>query len=146
MTHINKSLKVVAIFAAFTLSVSSGCTSDGVQLNNTTTGAVAGTALGAGLGAIVGNQTGHPGAGVAIGAGAGALGGALIGAQGDAQNSRADEQEERLRRQEEEPRRQRRELDELRGSRNYYRESDRQQSNENDRLHDDLGDDFSSPY
>jgi len=49
------------------------------SLNETQTGALAGSALGAGLGAIIGNQTGHAGAGTAIGAGAGALAGGLIG-------------------------------------------------------------------
>lgn len=48
-------------------------------MNETQTGALAGTALGAGLGAIIGNQTGHAGAGTAIGAGAGALAGGLLG-------------------------------------------------------------------
>jgi len=48
-------------------------------LNETQSGAFAGSALGAGLGAIIGNQTGHAGAGTAIGAGAGALAGGLIG-------------------------------------------------------------------
>ncbi len=54
----------------------SGCAT---SLNETQSGALAGTALGAGLGAIIGNQTGHAGAGTAIGAGAGALAGGLIG-------------------------------------------------------------------
>ena len=48
-------------------------------LNETQSGALAGSALGAGLGAIIGEQTGHAGAGTAIGAGAGALAGGLIG-------------------------------------------------------------------
>jgi len=54
----------------------SGCAT---SLNETQTGALAGTALGAGLGAIVGESVGKGGAGTAIGAGAGALTGALIG-------------------------------------------------------------------
>ncbi len=56
--------------------VASGCET---SLNETQSGALAGSALGAGLGAIIGNQTGHAGAGTAIGAGAGALAGGLIG-------------------------------------------------------------------
>jgi len=48
-------------------------------LNETQSGALAGTALGAGLGAIIGNPIWHAGAGTAIGAGAGALAGGLIG-------------------------------------------------------------------
>jgi uncharacterized protein YcfJ len=54
----------------------SGCET---SLNETQTGALGGSALGAGLGAIIGNQTGHAGAGTAIGAGAGLLAGSLIG-------------------------------------------------------------------
>ncbi len=42
-------------------------------------GAVAGSAIGAGLGAIIGHQSGDTGKGALIGAAAGGLGGALIG-------------------------------------------------------------------
>ncbi len=56
--------------------VLSGCET---TLNETQSGALAGSALGAGLGAIIGEQTGKAGAGTAIGAGAGALAGGLIG-------------------------------------------------------------------
>ena len=42
-------------------------------------GAVAGSAIGAGLGAIIGHQSGNAGKGALIGAAAGGLGGALIG-------------------------------------------------------------------
>jgi len=42
-------------------------------------GAVAGSAVGAGLGAIIGHQSGDTGKGALIGAAAGGLGGALLG-------------------------------------------------------------------
>ncbi len=42
-------------------------------------GAVAGSAIGAGLGAIIGHQSGDTGKGALIGAAAGGLGGALLG-------------------------------------------------------------------
>ncbi|MBI2433826.1 MAG: hypothetical protein HYV26_13245 [Candidatus Hydrogenedentes bacterium] len=42
-------------------------------------GALAGTALGAGLGAVVGNQSGNAGEGALIGGAAGAVTGAIIG-------------------------------------------------------------------
>jgi hypothetical protein len=124
----------------------SGCTDDGLSLNNTQTGALTGGALGAGLGAIIGNQSGHPGAGVAIGAGAGALGGALIGGQGDRQKKRTDDQEERLRRQERELERQRRELEELRGRRSSDNGSGSTRDSRTDRQYDDRGDDFNRGY
>ncbi len=47
---------------------------------NTTTGAVVGTALGAGVGALIGVATGHAGTGAAIGAGSGLLLGTASGA------------------------------------------------------------------
>lgn len=137
-------MKRYALTYSFSLVASclllGACSDRGLELNNTTTGAVLGTAMGAGLGAIVGNQTGHPGAGVAIGAGAGALTGAMVGSQGDRSRERADDQEERLRRQERELERQRRELEELRGGR---QSDDSSRGSRYDRRRDDSRDDFS---
>lgn len=67
--------KIVGLLAIIALFVS-GCET---TLNETQSGALAGSALGAGLGAIIGEQSGKAGAGTAIGAGAGALAGGLIG-------------------------------------------------------------------
>jgi len=58
----------------------------GCYTTPTEQGALAGSAIGAGLGAIVGNQTGHGAEGALIGAGAGALSGALIGNAVDPDN------------------------------------------------------------
>lgn len=55
----------------------SGCSE---PINNTTKGAITGTAIGSGLGAIIGGATGHAGPGTAVGAGVGAVTGTLIGA------------------------------------------------------------------
>jgi uncharacterized protein YcfJ len=140
-----KPILTLTLLAIGSLSILSGCSDSGLQLNNTQTGALTGSALGAGLGAIVGNQSGHPGAGVAIGAGAGAIGGALIGAQGDRSKERADYQEERLRRQEEELRRQRREIEDLRGSKGNYKDSS-YKDNRYDRQYDNGSDDFDHRY
>ncbi len=68
-------MKVLSILLLVVV-VFSGCET---TLNETQTGALTGTAIGAGLGAIIGNQSGHAGAGTAIGAGAGALAGGLMG-------------------------------------------------------------------
>ncbi|MBS0265792.1 MAG: hypothetical protein JSS02_27925 [Planctomycetes bacterium] len=62
----------------------SGCAS----MNNTQTGALAGTGLGAVTGAIIGEATGSPGAGAAIGAAAGAVTGALVGNAEDQREQR----------------------------------------------------------
>lgn len=48
---------------------------------NTTSGAVVGTAVGAGVGAVLGAAAGNPGAGAAIGAGSGLLLGTASGAE-----------------------------------------------------------------
>jgi uncharacterized protein YcfJ len=114
MNHRYKKNSLIAL----TLMLSA-CSDSGLQLGNTETGALAGSALGAGLGAIIGQQTGHTGGGIAIGAATGALGGGLIGAQGDRQSTRSRDQDERLRRQEEELARQRREIEELRRGGSY---------------------------
>jgi hypothetical protein len=62
----------------------SGC----ANMNNTQTGAVAGTGLGAVTGAIIGEATGHPGAGALIGAATGAVAGGLVGNAEDAREER----------------------------------------------------------
>lgn len=94
-----------------------------VGMSKTTQGAIAGTAVGAGLGAVVGDQVHHTGTGTAVGAGFGALTGGLIGAAMDDNEKNSNYDDERLRRQDEELRRQRREIDELRRERDadYYR-------------------------
>src|SRR5690348_3114303 len=58
------------------------------NMNNTQSGAVGGTALGAVAGAIVGEATGHPGAGALIGAATGATAGALVGNAEDKREER----------------------------------------------------------
>src|SRR5258708_15059950 len=58
------------------------------NMNNTQSGALAGTGLGAVAGAIVGEATGHPGAGALIGAATGAAAGGLVGNAEDAKEER----------------------------------------------------------
>jgi uncharacterized protein YcfJ len=58
------------------------------NMNNTQSGALAGTGLGAVAGAIVGEATGHPGAGALIGAATGAAAGGLIGNAEDAKEEK----------------------------------------------------------
>ena len=53
------------------------------NMNNTQSGALVGTGLGAATGAIIGEASGHAGGGALIGAAAGALGGALVGNAAD---------------------------------------------------------------
>lgn len=62
----------------------SGC----ANMNNTQSGALAGTGLGAFAGAILGEASGHPGAGALIGAASGAVAGGLIGNAEDAREDR----------------------------------------------------------
>jgi hypothetical protein len=69
-----KTAKSVILLAMLGVGLS-GC----ANMNNTQSGAVAGTGLGAVAGAIVGEATGHPGAGALIGAATGATAGALVG-------------------------------------------------------------------
>jgi hypothetical protein len=57
-------------------------------MNNTQSGALAGTGLGAVTGAIIGEATGHPGAGAAIGAATGAVAGGLVGNAEDKREER----------------------------------------------------------
>ncbi|MBI1368995.1 MAG: hypothetical protein GC162_10120 [Planctomycetes bacterium] len=59
------------------LAVVGGCD------NDAKTGALVGSAAGAGIGAIVGHQSGHTAEGALIGAGAGAGGGYIIGNESD---------------------------------------------------------------
>ena len=63
----------IAVVALCTLAI--GC----ATATPTQKGAVAGSAVGAGLGAIIGHQSGKTAEGALIGAAAGGLGGALIG-------------------------------------------------------------------
>ncbi|MBS0261692.1 MAG: hypothetical protein JSS02_07005 [Planctomycetes bacterium] len=58
------------------------------NMNNTQSGALAGTGLGAVTGAIIGEATGHPGAGAAIGAATGAVAGSLVGNAEDQKEER----------------------------------------------------------
>ncbi len=64
-------------FTSFAIAVflASGC----ATTTPTQKGALAGSAVGAGLGAIIGHQSGETGKGALIGAAAGGLGGALLG-------------------------------------------------------------------
>ena len=62
-------------YLAFVSFLVSGC----ATATPTQKGAVAGSAVGAGLGAIIGHQSGDTGKGALIGAAAGGLGGALLG-------------------------------------------------------------------
>ena len=67
-------MKRLAVFAIMVF-FASGC----ATTTPTQKGALAGSAVGAGLGAIIGHQSGDTGKGALIGAAAGGLGGALIG-------------------------------------------------------------------
>jgi len=77
-----KKLTSLALVAGLGAGVA-GCES------HTGSGALLGTAAGAGLGAIIGNNSGgHTGEGALIGAGVGALRGALVGSEMDKQELR----------------------------------------------------------
>lgn len=67
-------MKKIAILAFVSL-LAVGCASS----TPTQKGALAGSAIGAGLGAIIGHQSGDTAKGALIGAAAGGLGGALVG-------------------------------------------------------------------
>lgn len=58
------------------------------NMNNTQSGALVGTGLGATAGALIGEASGHAGGGALIGAAAGALSGALVGNAADAREER----------------------------------------------------------
>jgi len=73
---VDKMKTLITYLLIFMVVALCGCET---TFNETQSGALGGSAIGAGLGAIIGNQTGHAGAGTAIGAGAGALAGGLIG-------------------------------------------------------------------
>jgi hypothetical protein len=75
--------RIAAIAGSLALLLT-GC----ANMNNTQSGALAGTGLGAVAGAIVGEATGHPGAGALIGAATGAAAGGLIGNAEDAKEER----------------------------------------------------------
>ncbi len=83
-----RNLVNIVLAVAMSLAVS-GCSQ---PLNQTTTGAIAGTAIGSGLGAIIGGATGNAGAGTAIGAGVGAVTGTLVGSMLD----RTDEENRQI--------------------------------------------------
>jgi uncharacterized protein YcfJ len=63
------------ILAAILGTGLTGC----ANMNNTQSGALAGTGLGAVAGAVIGEASGHPGAGALIGAATGAVAGGLVG-------------------------------------------------------------------
>ena len=86
----SKSMITVSITAVVCISLifSAGCESDAQ------TGALLGTAAGAGLGAIIGNQSGNAGAGALIGGAAGAGGGYLLGNESDKKKEKAQTQSE----------------------------------------------------
>jgi outer membrane protein OmpA-like peptidoglycan-associated protein len=105
-----KKIILASQFLLFTLFL----TSCSQPLNNTTTGAIGGTALGAGLGAIIGSATGNAGAGIAIGSAAGAVGGALVGSGMDDQDRKTQAVQSQLSRDREALEENRRILEELR--------------------------------
>ena len=72
-----------AVLAAAAL-ILAGCQ----NMNNTQSGALVGTGIGATAGALIGEASGHAGGGALIGAAAGALGGALAGNAADAREER----------------------------------------------------------
>jgi hypothetical protein len=74
----------IAILVAMTGLFLAGCS----NMNNTQTGALAGTGLGAVAGAVIGGATGHPGEGALIGAAAGAATGGLVGNAEDSKEQR----------------------------------------------------------
>ena len=78
------SRKIKFVFLAAAALAAIGCQ----NMNNTQSGAVVGTGLGAATGAIIGEASGHAGGGALIGAAAGALGGALVGNAADAREER----------------------------------------------------------
>lgn len=84
---------------------------------NTTTGALAGGALGAGTGAIIGHQSGHGGEGALIGGAAGALVGAGVGNTLDSTDGVQYPEDEVIRRQHAQMDRQQREILELKRQR-----------------------------
>lgn len=84
------------------------------NINKTGQGAIAGTALGAGMGAIVGGETGHAGRGTAVGAALGALGGALVGSQLQKSDEEMNASRDRLALNEEQIKENRKLIDELR--------------------------------
>src|SRR5204863_6467413 len=78
-----KSAQTAVLLAILGISLS-GC----AHMNNTQSGALAGTGLGAFTGAIIGSASGHPGAGAAIGAATGMVAGGLVGNAEDAREDR----------------------------------------------------------
>jgi uncharacterized protein YcfJ len=69
-----KSARTMMLLATLGVGLT-GC----ANMNNTQSGALAGTGLGAVAGAIVGEASGHPGAGALIGGATGAVAGGLLG-------------------------------------------------------------------
>lgn len=78
-----KTPRTIIVLATLGIGLS-GC----ANMNNTQSGALAGTGLGAVAGAIVGEASGHPGAGALIGAATGAVAGGLVGNAEDAREER----------------------------------------------------------
>lgn len=95
------------------LSVTFGC----ADQPNTTTGALAGGAVGAGTGAIIGHQSGHGGEGALIGGAAGALVGAGVGSTMDEAEEATYPEDEVIRRQHAHMERQQREVEDLKRQR-----------------------------
>lgn len=111
------------VFSLLILSISLGCAQ--ANFGSTETGALGGTAMGAGLGAIIGHETGNTGAGIAIGSAAGALTGALIGRQFDKTDQELAERERRMSEQERQLEENRKLMEELRGRGADVRSTDR---------------------
>ena len=66
------------------------------KYGETETGALAGTAIGAGTGAIIGDSFGHTGSGVAIGSAIGAIAGGLYGRQVELAHDEMDLKDEKI--------------------------------------------------
>ena len=90
----------------------SACSSQ--NSDQTTSGALVGTAVGAGAGAAIGHQGGDAGTGALIGGGVGAVTGAAVGSQMGTGDKSTKDLDEVMRRQEAEKERQRREIEDLR--------------------------------
>ncbi len=113
------------LILSLAVSVPLICGCQNAQLGETEQGAIAGTALGAGLGAIIGHETGHTGAGVAIGSAAGLITGGLLGRQAENTNTKIADRDRRISEQEQQLQENRRLIEELRRTGADVRESSR---------------------
>ena len=105
------------------IGVLGGCQNG--QFGQTGQGAVAGTALGAGLGAIIGHEVGSTGAGVAIGSAAGLLAGGLLGNEFEQTDQELSKRDARLQQQQQQLEENRKLIEQLRSRGADVRSTDR---------------------